>query len=65
MSSFTVKVPDMAEAGPIAEVTVFPSKEFIDAMGLEGKQCKSIKINAMIDTGASSTVIKTGVAALI
>ena len=62
MPSFTHRVPNLERLGPITEVVLGPSVPFLRAMGANYTEIKTTKVVAMIDTGASSTVISQGIA---
>ncbi len=49
--------------GPIIEVILTPSVPFIQSMGISPSSLNTKKILAMIDTGATGTVISKGIAA--
>lgn len=63
MPSFTQRISDLQQVGPVIEVVLTPSVSFIQAMEIKLAAMKAIKILAMIDTGASGTVIAQGLAA--
>lgn len=65
MPSFTQRLPNLQEFGPVIEVTLMPSVPFIQTTGATASAAKAIKVLAMIDTGASGTVISRGLAALL
>jgi predicted aspartyl protease len=58
MPSFTVQVPDLKVTGPVVEVELAPSALFLQQF--KPSPIPTIKILAMIDTGASGTVIQSG-----
>lgn len=58
MPSFTIQVPTLREAGPIVEVGFAIGTAVEDVLKKEGKGIPlPIKITAMIDTGATGTVM--------
>ena len=58
MPSFTNQVANMVQVGPIVEIGVSPSYLYVQAMTKKGKSIpQPIKAVAMIDTGASGTVV--------
>lgn len=62
MPSFTQRIQDLQQVGPVVELLVTPSVPFIHTMGLTPPQVKVIKVLAMIDTGATGTVLSQGLA---
>jgi len=62
MPSFTQRIPNLHQIGPVVELLVTPSVPYIDFMGLAPPQVKAIKVLAMIDTGATGTVLSQGLA---
>jgi len=63
MPHFTSSVSDLETVGPIVDLTILQGSSVVDAMKKEGKEIPpSMSIAAMIDTGASATVIKQGIA---
>ncbi|MCX6272306.1 MAG: retroviral-like aspartic protease family protein [Bacteroidetes bacterium] len=63
MPSFTQRLPNLQQLGPVIEVMLTPSVLFLQTMGISPSATKAIKVLAMIDTGASGTVISQGFAA--
>lgn len=62
MPSFTQVVANLAVAGPLVEVVVGPSALFSQVMAKKGLPIPSpVKAMAMIDTGASSTIVTPSV----
>ena len=57
MSFLTAKNTDIRSAGPIIEVVIIPPQPVAEILKKEGKPILSIKVVALIDTGASSTCI--------
>jgi predicted aspartyl protease len=58
MSSFTTQIPNLEKIGPIIEVIVSPPKDLVDALKKANQSIPSaVKVHAMIDTGASSSVV--------
>lgn len=63
MPVFTAQVTNLESVGPILDVQVSPSVDAIEAILREGGRVPSpISISAMIDTGASASVMKEGIA---
>lgn len=62
MPSFTLRIPNLQQVGPVVELLVTPSVQYIRAMGLAPQQVKVLKVLAMIDTGATGTVLSQGLA---
>jgi predicted aspartyl protease len=60
MPSFTQRLPNLKETGPIVEIILSPSITFIKSLNLKGK-IPAIKLNSLIDTGATGTVIQQGI----
>jgi len=65
MPSLTQRIPDLHKVGPVIEVTLTPSDIFLNKMNISQSDVKTIKLLAMIDTGATGTVISNGVAATL
>jgi predicted aspartyl protease len=65
MPSFTQRIPNLQQIGPVIEVILTPSVPFMQTMGITPSETKAIKILAMIDTGANGTVIRQGLAAAL
>lgn len=63
MPSFTQRIPNLEQVGPVIEVMLLPSVAFIASMGIAPSVTKAIKVLAMVDTGATGTVITQGLAA--
>ena len=65
MPSLTQRIPDLQKVGPVIEVTLTPSAVFLQKMNVSPSDVKAVKLLAMIDTGATGTVISNGVAAIL
>lgn len=65
MPSFTQRIPNLQQVGPVIEVILTPSIPFMQTIGISPAASKAIKILAMIDTGATGTVISKGLAATL
>ena len=65
MPSFTQRIPNLQQIGPVIEIMLTPSVPFMQAMGINPIATKVIKVAAMIDTGATGTVISQGFAAML
>jgi hypothetical protein len=63
MPSFTVKIADIQQIGAVVDVVLIPSVSFLQAAGIKPTEAKATKVLAMIDTGASCTVIRKDIAA--
>ena len=63
MPSFTHRIPNLQQLGPITEIVLAPSANYLTALGINPSSIKTVKVVAMIDTGATSTVISQGLAA--
>lgn len=61
MPSFTIRTPDLKRYGPCCEINITPSSKTVEVLKREGEQVPSIKVVALIDTGASGTAISTKV----
>lgn len=62
MPSFTNQIANLTQVGPIAEVLVGPSQALAKALQVKGSAVpQPIRVTAMVDTGASSTVITPSV----
>ncbi|MGH9420581.1 MAG: aspartyl protease family protein [Thermoanaerobaculia bacterium] len=61
MPSFTGTVPNLVDVGPLIEILISPSRAYIEALHAshEGAAIvtSAIRATAMIDTGASGTVV--------
>ena len=62
MPSITQRISDLKKIGPVVEITLTPSINFLQQMGINLSIAKTVKLLAMIDTGASGTVISQGMA---
>jgi hypothetical protein len=61
MPSFTTQIQNMVQVGPLAEIFVGPSQLYTQAMAKKGKAVpRPVKAVAMVDTGASGTVVTPG-----
>jgi hypothetical protein len=60
MPSFTGTVPNLVDVGPLIEIIVSPSRSFIEALRASDPAAivaSPLRATAMIDTGASGTVV--------
>ena len=55
--SFTFKLPYLRENGPTCQIVLKPSDPTIKGLRLEKKYVPSIGVQALIDTGASTTAV--------
>ena len=62
MPSFTQRIPNLQQVGPVIDVLLTPSVAFLQTMKIAPSATKAIKVLAMIDTGATGTVISKGLA---
>ena len=62
MPSLTQRLHDLQQFGPVIEIEIAPSLPFFRNTGVYASSYQSLKLSAMIDTGATGTVIKTGLA---
>jgi predicted aspartyl protease len=60
MPSFTHRIPNLQQVGPVIEVVLMPSTIFLQKMSISPSTAKSVKLLAMIDTGATGTVVRDG-----
>lgn len=51
MPSFTQRIPNLQQYGPVIEILLTPSTPFIQALNIAPSDVKAIKILAMIDKG--------------
>jgi len=65
MASFTHRIPNLQQVGPVIEVVLTPSVPFMQVMGISPSATKAVRILAMIDTGATGTVISKGLASTL
>ena len=63
MPSFTIRVADIQQIGAVVEVVLMPPLSFLQATGIKQTEAKATKVLAMIDTGATCTVIRKDIAA--
>ena len=63
MPSFTQRIQNLQQVGPVIEIILTPSVPFMQAMKIAPSAAKAVKVLAMVDTGASGTVISQGLAA--
>lgn len=62
MPSFTQRIPNLQQLGSIIEIILTPSGSFLKTLDVSPSLAEAIKVLAMIDTGASGTVISQGYA---
>jgi len=65
MPSFTQRIHDLRKVGPVIEVILTPSTTFLQRMNILPTSAKSVKLSAMVDTGATGTVIKQGISTIL
>jgi predicted aspartyl protease len=65
MPSLTQRIPDLQKTGPVIEVRLTPSANFLKRMKISPSAAKTVKLAAMIDTGATGSVISQGIADLL
>ena len=63
MPSFTQRITNLEQVGPVIEIILTPSVAFVATMIISQSETKAVKILAMVDTGATGTVITQGLAA--
>ena len=61
----SVQSPYLEENGPIYPVVIMPSFPAVEALRLEKRDVPHIKVQALFDTGAQTTVISEKVADLL
>ncbi len=62
MPSLTQRLVNLHQRGPVIELEIMPSFPFLKKFDSFTSSIKTIKVLAMIDTGAMSSVIKQGLA---
>ena len=62
MPSFTQRITNLQQVGPVIEVVLTPSVAFLQANNFSLATANSVRVLAMIDTGATGTVISQGLA---
>ena len=62
MPSFTQRISNLLQVGPVVEILLTPSAPFLQSLNIAPSEVRTIKVLAMIDTGASGTVISLGLA---
>lgn len=62
MPSFTQRIPNLEQIGPVIELLLTPSIPFLQTMNISPVSTKAVKVLAMVDTGATNTVISQGLA---
>lgn len=62
MPSFTQRITNLQQVGPVIEITLTPSTVYLQALSIASSYTKAIKVLAMVDTGATGTVISQGLA---
>lgn len=66
MPSFSAQLANLVQAGPIAEVLIAPPQQLVHVLRAKGQPVpQPVKAVAMIDTGASGTVITPAIAAAL
>lgn len=60
MPSFTSRIQNLQQIGPVVEITLTPSVAYIQTLGLTGQQIPALRLHALIDTGATSSVVSAG-----
>jgi len=63
MPSVSIGLPNLVQSGPLLDVHVAPSKPVVDYLRANNQPVpQPVRCIALIDTGASSTVIRNGIA---
>lgn len=57
MPLYSVSVPELVARGPVIDIILLPSSYTTEKLRREGKEIYGEEVRAMIDTGASQTVI--------
>lgn len=66
MPSFSAQLANLQQAGPIAEVLIAPPHQLVQVLKAKGQPVpQPVKAVAMIDTGASGTVITPAIASAL
>ena len=66
MPSLSIELPDLRHSGPLLEILLAPSKPVRDLLNQSGQPAlQPTRCIALIDTGASGTVIRSGLAATL
>jgi predicted aspartyl protease len=68
MPSFTGTVPNLVDVGPLVEILISPSRAFADTVRASDPSAAiaaPLRATAMIDTGASGTVVNPNVIAAL
>jgi predicted aspartyl protease len=65
MPSFTQRTSNLQQVGAVLEIILMPSIHFLQKMNLNPSEAKAVKLLAMVDTGATGTVISKGISALL
>jgi len=61
MASLTQRIANIQQLGPVLEVVLAPSVLYLKNIGISVEDAPKSKLLAMIDTGATSTVIQAGI----
>jgi len=63
MPSVSIELQNLMVSGPLIDILIAPSKPVLDLLLAENQPIpQPVRLIALIDTGASSTVIKSGIA---
>ena len=65
MPLFTQKLSDLEDIGPVIELILAPSLRLLRTTAVSPSSMQQVKVVAMIDTGASGSLIKQGIAELL
>ena len=63
MPNFTSQVPDLQALGPVVRIGIVPSASALTVLKRAGLVSEAEEVLALIDTGASASVVKEGIAA--
>ena len=61
MASFTHRIQNLHQVGPVIEVVLMPSAIFLQKVKIREPYVKNVKLLAMVDTGATGTVVSEGI----
>ena len=61
MPSFTHRIQNLQQVGPVIDITLMPSVIYLQKINISPTAANTVRVLAMIDTGASGTVVKEGI----
>ena len=62
MPSLTQRITNLLQFGPVIEIVITPSVFYSEKIGIPFSEIKTKRVLAMIDTGATASVISYGIA---